>query len=93
MIYIILQLYIKSCFMQNYILYEIYDCALQYVQFFANSHNYQTNNIYRLSIFKYNTLYNYLFTKLQHLVILHIYSHVLFIFSFLRRFFWHFIFF
>ena len=29
-----------------YILYETYDCVLQYVQFSANSHNFQINNIY-----------------------------------------------
>ena len=28
---------------ENYILYEIYDCVLQYVQLAANSHNFQTN--------------------------------------------------
>ena len=28
---------------ENYILYETYDCVLQYVQFTANSHNLQTN--------------------------------------------------
>ena len=30
----------------HYILYETYDCILQYVQFSANSHNFQTNNYF-----------------------------------------------
>ena len=36
--------------MQNDILYETYDRILQYVQFSACSHNFQTNNIFSLSI-------------------------------------------
>ena len=75
-IYIILQFYMKICFMQNNILYEIYDCILQYVQFSANSHNFQTNNIFSLSIFKYNTLYNYLLYKITTFIFYHLYSHV-----------------
>ena len=30
----------------HYILYETYDCVLQYVQFSANSHNFQINNYF-----------------------------------------------
>ena len=36
--------------MQNDILYETYDSVLQYVQFSAYSHNFQTNNKFSLSI-------------------------------------------
>ena len=32
------------------ILYEIYDCILQYVQFAANSHNFYTNINFKLLI-------------------------------------------
>ena len=52
--------------------------------FSAYSHNFQINNIFSLSNFCYNTIYNYLFTILQHVYILHIYSLFLVIF---RRFF------
>ena len=47
---------------ENDILYETYDCNLQYVQFTANSHNFQTNINFNLMILimsyiKYNVLY------------------------------------
>ena len=35
---------------EKYILYETYDCILQYVQFTANSHNFQTNINFNLMI-------------------------------------------
>ena len=41
------------------ILYETYDCILQYVQFSANSHNFQINNY--LINYRYIT-YNITFT-------------------------------
>ena len=52
---IILQSLIEICSMQNDILYEIYDSVLQYVQFSAYSHNFQTNNL--LNLFRYNEIY------------------------------------
>ena len=48
--YMILPVHMKVWFMQNYILYETYDCVLQYVQFSAYSHNFRTNNIFSLLI-------------------------------------------
>ena len=46
---IILQSYMGIYSMQNDILYETYESVLQYVQFSAYSHNFQTNNIFSLS--------------------------------------------
>ena len=46
---IILQFHMEICSMQNDILYETYDSVLQYVQFSAYSHNFQTNNIFSLT--------------------------------------------
>ena len=53
--YYFLQSHMEIYSMQNDILYEIYDSVLQYVQFSAYSHNFQTNNIF--SIFSNNELY------------------------------------
>ena len=50
-----LQSHMEICSMQNDILYEIYDSVLQYAQFSAYSHNFQTNNIF--SMFSNNELY------------------------------------
>ena len=41
--------------MQNNILYETYDFILQHIQFSAYSHNFQTNNNFRLFYALYNT--------------------------------------
>ena len=49
--------------MENNILYESYNCFLQYVQFSAYSHNFQTNNIFSLSI---NNAIYYITTWLQY---------------------------
>ena len=46
---IILQSHMEIYSMQNDILYETYDSVLQYVQFSAYSHNFQTNNIFSLT--------------------------------------------
>ena len=67
----------KFCSMPNDILYETYDCILQYVQFSAYSHNFQINNIFRLSsnngiyyiytlcLLNYNTYIFYIFTNIS----------------------------
>ena len=52
---IILQSHMEIYSMQNDILYETYDSVLQYVQFSAYSHNFQTNNNFSLS--RYNEIY------------------------------------
>ena len=38
----------KLNYLQIYILYETYDCVLQYVQISAYSHNFQTNNNFKV---------------------------------------------
>ena len=50
---------------ENYILYETYDCVLQYVQFTANSHNFQINInfnplILTMSYIVYNVLHYFI---------------------------------
>ena len=73
----ILQSHMEICYMQNNILYETYDCVLQYVQFSAYSHNFQINNIFSLSsnngiyyiyticLLNYNIYISYIFTNIS----------------------------
>ena len=49
--------YKTKCYLQYHILYEIYDCVLQYVQISAYSHNLQINNNFIILYLHVSTIY------------------------------------
>ena len=49
--------YKTKCYLQYHILYEIYDCVLQYVQISAYSHNLQINNKFIILYLHVSTIY------------------------------------